>query len=149
MKYKIKSSENLWAGLMFFGFGMLGVVLSQYYPMGSTKNMGPGYFPFLVSSVLCVLGMIIVATSFKITGKGVGSFAWRPMLFLGSGFALFGWAIDRIGFILAFLALIIVSAAAGREFKWKEVLMMSAVLVAGCWAIFLWALGLPLPLFWR
>jgi hypothetical protein len=150
LKYKIKSSENLWAGLMFFGFGILGVVLSLNYPMGSSRNMGAGYFPFGVSSVLCVLGTIIMATSFKLEGKGLGSFALRPMLLLGAGFALFGLAIGRLGFIPAFLALIMVCAAGGKEFKWKEVLIMSVVLVAGCWAIFLWGLKLPIPLFcWR
>jgi hypothetical protein len=135
---------------MFFGFGMLGMVLSRYYPMGSARNMGAGYFPFAVSSILCVLGTVIVATSFKVKGQGVGSLAWRPILLLGAGFAFFGLAIDRIGFIPAFSALIIACAAAGKEFKWKEVLIMSAVLVAGCWAIFLWGLKLPIPLFcWR
>ncbi|MDA8123776.1 MAG: tripartite tricarboxylate transporter TctB family protein [Deltaproteobacteria bacterium] len=135
---------------MFLGFGMLGIVLSFNYPMGSSRNMGPGYFPLLVSSILSVLGLVIVATSFKLDGKGLGSFAFRPMILLGAGFALFGLAIGRVGFIPAFLALIVVCAAAGREFRWKEVVIMTALLVAGCWAIFLWGLKLPIPIFcWR
>jgi hypothetical protein len=135
---------------MFLGFGLLGIILSLNYPMGTSRNMGPGYFPFAVGSVLAVLGVIITATAFKFEGQGIGSFAWRPMIFLSAGFALFGLAIGRIGYVLAFLSLIVICAAAGKEFRWKEVVIMSVILVVGCWALFIWGLKLPLFLFgWR
>ena len=40
------------------------------------------------------------------------------------------------------------SALAGKEFRLKEVLVMSAILIGGSWALFIWGLELPFPLFW-
>jgi hypothetical protein len=149
MKRKIKSPENFWSGLLFLGFGVATIVLCRDYPIGSTVSMGPGYFPTALGYILAALGTIIAATSLKIEGEeGITSFAWRPILLLSAAFAGYGLAVDRIGFLSALLVLIVLSSAAGREFKWKEVLIMSAVLIAGCWVLFIQILALPLQLFW-
>ncbi len=150
MKLRIKSPENFWSGLMFIGIGVFAVVLSRDYARGEAMRMGPGYFPTALGSILTVLGAIIIATSFKFEGEGIEPFAWRPVILLMAAFALFGWAIDHVGFIAAMFALIVVSAASTKEFKWGEVLIMSLALIAGSWALFLWGLGLPFPLIcWR
>ena len=150
MKSKIKSPENFWSGLMFTGFGILAVVMSHDYPMGHASRMGPGYFPTALGYMLVVLGAIITATSFKFEGEGIKSFAYRPMILLSAAFAFFGISIDHFGFIPALLGLIVLCAAAGKEFKWVEVLIMSAVLVVGSWALFIRILHLPMTLFsWR
>ena len=147
MKRKIKSPEDLSSGVMFMCFGILTVVVSRNYSMGSTVNMGPGYFPTILGSMLIVLGAVIAALSLKIEGEGIAPFAWRPMILLSAAFLLVGWGMERIGFIPSLLVLIVGCAAAGREFKWREVLIMSAVLILGCWAVFIWFLKLPVPLF--
>ena len=150
MKYKIKSPENFWSGLMFIGIGVLAIVLSRDYPMGSASRMGPGYFPTILGFILTILGAIIAATSIKVEGKGLEPFAWRPMILVSAAFAFFGWAIDRVGLIPALFALIVVSAVSGREFKWGEVLIMSVALITASWAVFVWGLELPFQLFgWR
>jgi predicted permease len=50
------------------------------------------------------------------------------------------------GFVPALAALVFVSAAAGREFKFKEVLYLAVFLGALSVAMFIWGLGLPYPL---
>jgi len=150
VKLKIRSPENFWSGLLFIGFGVVAVTVSRAYPMGSAMQMGPGYFPTVIGSILVVLGAIIAATSLKSEGEGLEPFAWRPMILLSAGFAIFGWAIDHVGFIPALFMLIVVCSASGREFRWVEVLIMSIVLIAGCWALFIRGLDLPYPLLqWR
>ena len=148
MQLKIKSQEDFWAGLMFIGFGVLAIVVSRDYPMGSAMRMGPGYFPTYLGVMMAILGAIISALSFKVEGAKVGKFALRPMILLGIAFVSFGWAIDHIGFIPALLIMIFLSALAGKEFKLKEISILSAVLIAGCWALFIKGLELPFPLFW-
>jgi hypothetical protein len=148
MSSKIKSPEDFWAGLMFIGFGILAIVISRDYPMGTTMRMGPGYFPTYIGVILIILGTIISGISFRFEGEKVGNFAWRPMILLSIAFAAFGWAIDNIGFILAMVILIVLSALAGKEFRIKGVIVMVAVLVVGAWALFIYALELPFPLWW-
>ena len=148
MKFTIKSQEDFWAGLMFIGFGLLAIYISQDYPMGSAMRMGPGYFPTYLGVIMALLGSAITLVSFKMEGERVKPFAWRAMILLSLAFAIFGWAIDNIGFVLALAALIFLSALAGREFKLKEVLVLMACLIVGSWALFIYGLELPFPLWW-
>lgn len=133
---------------MFIGFGLLAIFVAQNYPMGTAMRMGPGYFPTYIGAGLIVLGGAILATSLKVDGDRVGKFAWRPMILLALAFAVFGWAIGRIGFVFALLGMIFLGVLAGKEFRLKEVLMLSSVLIVGCWALFVVGLELPFRVFW-
>lgn len=148
MKFTIKSQEDFWAGLMFIGFGVLAIYIARDYPMGSAMRMGPGYFPTYLGVVMAILGATITALSFKVEGGRVKPFAWRAMILLSVAFVVFGWGIDHVGFVPALAALIFLSALAGREFKLKEVLILMVGLIVGCWALFIYGLELPFPLFW-
>jgi len=145
---KITSQEDFWAGMMFIGFGAVAIFIAQDYPFGTTSRMGPGYFPTWLGIIMIVLGLAVAATGFKVQGEGVGKFAWKAMFLLSVAFAFFGWSIDHIGFIPAMFVLIVLSALAGRDFRFKEVMLMSVVLIFGAWALFIKGLELPFPLFW-
>lgn len=148
MKLKIKSQEDFWSGLMFIGFGVLAMVISRDYPMGTAMRMGPGYFPTYLGAIMAVLGGIILALSFKVEGAKVGKLALKPMVLLGIAFSFFAWAIDHVGFVIALVVMIFMAALAGREFRVKEVAILSVIMVVGCWALFIKGLELPFPLFW-
>lgn len=145
---KITSPEDFWSGVMFIGFGVLAIVIARDYPMGSAMRMGPGYFPTAIGICLIAIGLAVTAMGFREKGEGIGRFPWRAILFLSVGFASFAWGIDNFGFIPALAILIILASFAGREHRWKEVLMETVVLIAGCWLIFIYGLELPYPLFW-
>jgi hypothetical protein len=145
---KIKSEEDFWAGVMFIGFGALAIFLAQDYPYGSTSRMGPGYFPTWLGICMLALGVAIAINGFRVEGPTVKKFAVRAMLLMGLGFVVFGWSIDHIGFIPAMALLIFLGAAAGSEFRFKEVAIMAIALIIGCWALFIKGLELPFPLFW-
>lgn len=145
---KIRNPEDFWAGMMFLAFGILAVYISLDYPMGSAMRMGPGYFPTYLGGIMIVLGALISVFSLKTEGPPIKPFAWKPMIMLSLSFVIFAWGIDHIGFIPALLGLIVLSAAAGQVFKWKEVLVLSVVLVAGATGIFIYGIELPYPLFW-
>ena len=53
---------------------------------------------------------------------------------------------ERVGFVPALVALVFVSAASGREFKFVEVLLLTGILTLASLALFIWGLGLPYPL---
>jgi hypothetical protein len=61
---------------------------------------------------------------------------------------VFGWLMDRIGMIPSLVVLFFVSALAGHEFKFKEVIILSVVMILFAWAVFIYGLGLPYRLFW-
>jgi hypothetical protein len=52
----------------------------------------------------------------------------------------------RAGFVPALMAVVSLSAAAGKEFRLKEVLLLSVFLCVLSVAMFIWGLRLPYPL---
>jgi hypothetical protein len=148
VQLKIKSQTDLWSGIMFIGFGLLAVWISRDYPFGTASRMGPGFFPTWIGIIMASLGVLIALASLKSEEDKIGKWAWRPMILMSVGFVLFGWGIDHIGFIPASFGLVIIGAAAGTQFKWKEVIPLAIGLVIGCWALFIKGLELPFPLFW-
>lgn len=145
---KIKGQEDFWAGVLFMSFGALAIYLALDYPFGTAARMGPGYFPTWLGIGMLLLGLAIAISGLRFAGPPVHRFNFKAILLIGVGFVIFGWSIDHIGFIPAMIALIILAALAGSEFRVKEVIILTIVLIIGCWALFIKGLELPFPLFW-
>ena len=75
-----------------------------------------------------------------------GGWSARALIGLPLAVAAFGVLMERAGFIPALAALVFMSAGAGREFRFKEVLLLTVFLTALTVAMFIWGLGLPYPL---
>ncbi len=78
---KITNGKDFWAGLMFMGFGLGFVVVSQEYAMGTAVRMGPAYFPTVLGGILVVLGGVVFFRAFvsKIHESiHVFPFRWMP-----------------------------------------------------------------------
>ena len=150
MRFKIKSQEDFWAGLMFIGFGLIAIIVARDYPFGSTMRMGPGYFPTCLGGIMMFLGTIIAVRSRWVEGEGIRRFGWRGLILLSLAFFVYGFLIDNmdIGFVISIAAVVMISTMASQEFNWKESLFLTAVLVFGTVVVFIWGLDMPYPLFW-
>jgi hypothetical protein len=144
---KIRAQKDFWAGLLFIGFGILAIVVSRDYPIGSAFSMGPGYFPTYVGAIMIVIGAVTTGLAFRVEGPGIGGWGWRPLLWLSAAFAAFGLLIEGAGFVLALLALIIASSLAGRDTRPLELVVLIAVLITGSVALFIYGLELPYRIF--
>jgi putative tricarboxylic transport membrane protein len=133
---------------MFIGIGVAALLAARDYPLGAAVRMGPGFFPTWVGAITALLGALIALRSLRLEGPSVTPFAWRALAPLALGFAFFGWAIERLGLVASLAVLIVLSALAGREFRVREVAILAAVLIGLCWALFIYALGLPLRPWW-
>lgn len=60
MKERIKDFAT---GILFLVIGIFFKVHSQSYELGSASAMGPGYYPDFISSILILVGIIIVVKS--------------------------------------------------------------------------------------
>ena len=145
---KLRSQEDFWAGVMFIAFGVAAIVIARDYPFGSAMRMGPGYFPTLIGGGLIILGALVSLLAFKNKGEGIGSFPWRAIVMMSVAFAAFAWGIDNIGFVPALAILIVLSSLSSRHSKWIEIAIETVVLIVGCWAVFIYGLELPFPLWW-
>jgi uncharacterized membrane protein len=121
------------------------------YPFGSALRMGPGYFPTVLSVIMFLSGVYFMVKGIRGYERVEGSWSIRALCVLPLAMAVFGILMEEAGFIPACLALVAVSAGAGREFKWVEVLLLALGLTVVCAAGFIYGLGLPYPLikgFW-
>ena len=144
---KIKSPQDFWAGLMFVGFGLFfAIVALVNYQMGSAVRMGPAYFPTVLGGLLVFLGAIVMFNSVVVTGAKVAKFHFRPLLFVMVSSLAFAYLLKPLGLVLASIALVFVSAFGGHEFKWKEVAILSVVLVFFSVLVFVKGLTLPFPI---
>jgi hypothetical protein len=161
MAIKIKSQQDWWAGLMFIAFGlffivfalgtpevidkMIGTRLIAGYQMGSSVRMGPAYFPVMLGGLLAFLGLLVLFDSIVEEGAGVAKFHFRPLIFIAISSLAFAYLLKPLGLALASVALVFISAYGGHEFKWKEVAIMSVVLVIFSVLVFVKGLSLPFP----
>lgn len=144
---KIKSPKDFWAGIMFIAIGLFFVTVAQMnYQMGTAVRMGPGYFPTVLGGMLAVLGAIVLFDSFVLTGDKVAKFHFRPLLFILASSLAFAYLLKPLGLALASIALIFIAAFGGHEFKFKEVAILSVVLVIFSVVVFVKGLTLPFPI---
>ena len=162
MNFKIKSQQDWWAGWMFIVFGvffivvalgtpefidkMVGSRLIPGYQMGSSVRMGPAYFPVVLGGILAFLGLLVLLDSLVEEGPKVSKFHFRPLLFIAVSSLAFAYLLKPLGLALASVALVFISAYGGHEFKWKEVAIMSVVLVIFSVLVFVKGLSLPFPI---
>jgi hypothetical protein len=144
---KIKAPRDFWAGLMFIAFGLFFLIVAQMnYQMGTAVRMGPGYFPTVLGGMLAVLGGVVLFGSFALEGAPVAKFHFRPLLFILVSSLAFAYLLKPLGLVLASAALIFISAFGGHEFRWKEVTILTGVLIVFSVLVFVKGLTLPFPI---
>ena len=146
---KIKSQRGFWSGLMFIVIGAAFAWGATTYSFGSSARPGPGYFPFGLGILLAVLGAVVLFKALTIEVEGgdpVGSFAWKPLLYIVGTVTVFGWTLPHLGMVIALPILVVIAARAGDEFHWGEVLFNAVFLTVFSWLIFIVGLKLTIPL---
>lgn len=147
MKLDWRTNKDLWAGLMYIGVGGVGMWIAKDYPFGSALRMGPGYFPTVLGGIMVLMGLYVLALGLRKHHEKIeGNLSLRALIVLPISMVVFGILMEHAGFIPAMAALIPVSAAAGRDFKWVEVVGLTIGLTILCAAGFIYGLGLPYPL---
>ena len=143
MKWEFRNNKDFWAGLMFLAIGVLAMVMSWSYRPGTALRMGPGYYPRLLSGILILFGLYIMLKGLRMNAKIKGHWSLRAIILISVASILFGILMEWAGFLPALAVLILVSAAAGREFKLGEAVLLTLFLMLFSTAVFIWGIGLP------
>jgi hypothetical protein len=144
---RIRNSKDFFAGALFIAFGLAAMILSTKYRIGTAARMGPGYFPFFLGIVLSALGLLLSARSFSLETPVVkiSSIQPRPLFFVLFSVVLFGLFLHSLGLVLTILLLVLFSSIAHHEFRMKETLINSAVLILLVLVIFVYFLEIQVP----
>ncbi|HVE54467.1 MAG TPA: tripartite tricarboxylate transporter TctB family protein [Ramlibacter sp.] len=153
---RIKSQRDFFSGVMFTAVGVAFAWGATRYNIGEAARMGPGYFPLMLGIVLTLVGLLIIFEALVVEtedGEKIGSWAWKPLVFIIGSNVVFGLCIGGfkplgippLGLIVGIFALTFIASLAGEEHKNKEVVVLAAVLAVISYVAFIWLLKLQFP----
>ena len=145
---KIRNHRDFGAGIMYMVIGLFFTIVASQYQMGTAAKMGPGYFPFYLGILMTFLGLLVLLQSFsaKAAIERIPKFNWRIIAQITGAGVLYGLLLPRLGFLIAVVVLVFVSASASKEFTWKGTTINAAFLVAFTYSVFVLGLKLQFPL---
>ncbi len=141
--------QDVLGGLLLAAWGAAGLLFGRSLNIGTARRMGPGFFPAILSWLLILLGLAIAGAGAARGGAPASRVTWRPLILVTTAVLVFGLVIDRAGLMAATAAVISVAAFAGRDARWPEVLTLAGAMAICAAALFVYALGLPVPLWGR
>ncbi len=148
MQLRIRNRKDFYAGLFFIVIGLVMAIEARSYTVGTTRNMGPGYFPLLLGYLMLALGGGIAIRGLCLKGNGITISSIRPMLMVSAAVLAFAFLLKPFGLLLALLVLVFLSCMGSREFRIRDAIILYLVLAAIATGLFVYTLGLPFPLFW-
>jgi hypothetical protein len=140
----IRSSKNLYSGLMFVAFGAAGLYFGRGLTVGTAQNMGAGYFPQMISWGLLLMGVTLSVGAFLVDGERVGAIKLRPLAAVLAAVVLFALLARPFGLVVAVMAMTVVSTLGSDRPRILETLILALVLAIAASAIFIYGVGLPL-----
>lgn len=145
---KIRNQRDFGAGIMYIVIGLFFTIVATQYPMGTAAKMGPGYFPFFLGILMTILGLIVAIKALSATAaiEAIPKFNWKVIAQITGSVVLYGLLLPRLGFLIAVVVLVLVSASASKEFTWKGSLINAAFLVTFTYSVFVMGLKLQFPL---
>jgi putative tricarboxylic transport membrane protein len=145
--WDILARADVLSGLLFIAIAAFGLWASRNYPVGTALRMGTGYMPRLLCWILLGLGGVVLAQGLRqdVVPLRSAPQAWRALLAVTVSLVAFGLSIERLGLVLAILLLTGIGALATRMLRPVETAIAALALIALSWAIFIFGLGLTIP----
>ena len=145
---RVKSPQDLGAGLVFMLIGLAGLYFGSELAFGTASRMGPGYFPTVLSILILAIGIIVGLRGLSVEGPPVEPVQLRPIAFVVAAILIFGCSDRVVGLALTAVLLTLFAAFARRDVKLSETLLLGAGLAIFAVAVFVYVLGQPLPAWW-
>lgn len=142
-------AKDIWAGLLMMGLAALFGLTATGYPLGTPRNLDSGAFPLLLSLLLFALGLAITLVGIFRSSGGIEHWTWRGLLLIVGPPVFFGLLIRELGLVPCLFAVALVSSFASRFARAKNSVFLAFVLTLFCIGVFIYGLGLPIPLIGR
>jgi hypothetical protein len=143
----VRAPRDFWLGALYLVLGLAGFWIARNYAMGTAGRMGPGYLPTGLSILLILFGAISLARAFLVAGEPVAQIALRPMALILVSVLAFAVLLKPVGLVGALIAVGLISAVASPHFRLQPLAFLGLLgLVAFCCLLFVYGLGLSMPL---
>jgi hypothetical protein len=139
------------AGGVFVVLGLAFAIAGSQYDVGSALNMGSGYVPIALGSLLTILGVVIVVASFRggdptVLATERAPVPWRRAALLVGAILFFGFFVRGLGLGPSLLVTTFIAALAGHRTGPVKAALIATGLTAMCLVVFVALLQLRLPI---
>jgi putative tricarboxylic transport membrane protein len=145
MRIRVRNQQDFAAGLMFLAIAAFALWIAWDYPTGTAVRMSSGYFPRLLCLPLLLIGAFVALRALAIDGPAITPVRLRPVVLVTAAIVVFAYAIPTLGVVLATMLLTVVGGYASPHARLPEMLAASVVLAMVVIAVFVWGIGLPIP----
>lgn len=124
---KIKTIDVL-AGAFIVLIGVLAIVESLNFDLGSTRRIGPGYFPFYVGVFMVILGIAIALERTWSNSQADTDFSFPPLrapLLILAAVVTFALMVERFGLIPGIGCAVFLASLVDTNTTLKQKLMVS------------------------
>ena len=147
----IKNQKDFAAGMLYIVIGITAILTLNGNEVGTLARMGPGFFPTVIATGLVITGLVIAikaalrAPVSTEDGKVRFGNPVAALLILGSA-AFYAATLLTLGFFLSIGGMIVIASLAHPSFKLRDALLSAVFLTVLSAALFIWGLGLIVPL---
>ncbi|MCZ8261473.1 MAG: tripartite tricarboxylate transporter TctB family protein [Beijerinckiaceae bacterium] len=142
-----RSPQDILGGIAMVLIGVLALYLVNDLPATGRVGFASGTAPRIFAYCLIGLGLAVTIIGWLKEGPGLERLAIRgPVAILGS-VLFFAFAIRYLGLAATGVPMVLIATAAAREnYRWKEALIFAIGITAFCAVLFPIVLGQPIPL---
>lgn len=141
---KLKTIDILAGGFVVL-IGVLAIVELTKFDMGTSRRIGPGYFPFYVGAFMVILGVVIAIENLWMRTETSGGWNLPPLrspFLIMAAVASFALMIERFGLVPAIGTAVFIAALADHNTRlWQKLAVAVAVPLV---AVAIFKIGLSL-----
>jgi hypothetical protein len=136
------------SGLLFVITALAFFLGSLRYDLGTPAQMGPGFFPSLVSVCLGGVGLFIMLGAVRRRSALERLERWnlRLLVWIAGSVALFAFMLPRVGLVISLMTLLVLASLASPDSRWRGIIINTLVLVTIAVGTFVYGIDLQLPL---
>jgi hypothetical protein len=138
--------QDFAAGALLIAVGLAALWIGADYPLGTPQRPGTGVLPRILAWALVGTGALLWAKAAATAGPRLTPLAWRPAIMVTLAAVAFALLIDRLGLIATMLVSMTLTALGTPGTRWREYALFSLVMIAIGTALFIYGLGMPIPL---
>lgn len=139
-------NKDFLGGCLLIAVGAVAAFIASGYAFGTPRQMGPGFLPIVLASILMGLGLILALKSATTDAQLDGTGTLRPIFVVLGAVLVFSQILEPVGLVLSSLLLVLIACAAQSPFKLREALILAIGLTVGVVLLFAFALGIPFRL---
>ncbi|WEX88010.1 tripartite tricarboxylate transporter TctB family protein [Sinorhizobium garamanticum] len=146
---KIRNGRDFVGGAAMVIVSLLFIWFGRDLDVGNSFQMGPGYFPVMLSLLLIGIGVLIMVQSLVVTVKGEPDAPanWKAYALVILAPVFFGLAISRLGLVPTMFLMIVTVSSASKYADWRHSIALALFMTICSVVLFTRLLSLPVSSF--